>query len=53
MDYNLYMKKPWHDPVKGQPPAPETLAIKGDWNKFTGDMKKVFQPQPRKPVPAK
>jgi hypothetical protein len=36
------MKKTWHDPVKSQPPSPETLAIEGDWGKFTDDMKRLF-----------
>jgi len=26
MLHNMHMKKPWRDPVKGQPPKPETLA---------------------------
>jgi hypothetical protein len=38
------MKKTWRNPVKGQPPKPETLAIKGDWDKFTSDMKRILQP---------
>jgi hypothetical protein len=37
------MKKPWRNPVKDVPPQPETLAIKGDFEKFTSDMKKLFQ----------
>jgi hypothetical protein len=43
MDYNLYMKKPWRNPVKEVPPKPETLAIEGDFEKFTSDMKRLFQ----------
>jgi hypothetical protein len=35
-------KKVWSDPVKDQAPAPETLAIEGDWNKFTEDMRRLF-----------
>ena len=46
------MKKRWHDPVKGQPPRPETLAIEGDFGKFTEDMKRLFkQPQTEKQKP--
>jgi hypothetical protein len=41
------MKKRWKDPVKGVPPQPETLAITGNWSKFTADMKKLFK-QPEK-----
>jgi hypothetical protein len=37
------MKKPWRNPVKDIPASPETLAIKGDFEKFTSDMKKLFQ----------
>jgi hypothetical protein len=37
------MKKAWRDPFKGVPPQPGTLAIEGDWEKFTGDMKKLFK----------
>jgi hypothetical protein len=37
------MKKAWRNPVKDQPPKPETLAIKGDFGKFTEDMKRLFQ----------
>jgi hypothetical protein len=46
------MKKTWHDPVKGQPPSSETLAIEGDWGKFTEDMQRLFsQPQTEKQKP--
>jgi hypothetical protein len=46
------MKKTWHDPVKGQPPNPETLAIEGNWEKFTADMKRMFNsPEPEKKKP--
>jgi hypothetical protein len=38
------MKKPWRDPVKHQPPKPETLAIEGDWESFTEEMKRLFNP---------
>jgi hypothetical protein len=37
------MKKPWHNPVKDVPAKPETFAIEGDFEKFTSDMKKLFQ----------
>jgi hypothetical protein len=37
------MKKRWKNPVKDHPPKPETLAIKGDFEKFTADMKRLFQ----------
>ena len=37
------MTKLWRNPVKDVPPQPETLAIKGDFDKFTADMKKLFQ----------
>jgi len=37
------MKKPWKNPVKDSPPKPETLAIKGDFEKFTADMKRLFR----------
>lgn len=43
------MKKTWRDPVKGVPPQPETLAIKGDFKKFTEDMKRLFS-QPKKQI---
>jgi hypothetical protein len=45
------MKKPWDDPVKDQPAKPETLAIKGDWQKFTKDMQKLLKP-PRETTPS-
>jgi hypothetical protein len=35
--------KRWHDPVKGQSPRPETLAIVGDFDKFTAHMKRIFR----------
>jgi hypothetical protein len=45
-------KKIWRNPVKGHPPSPETLAIEGDWGKFTADMKQLFsQPQTEKQKP--
>lgn len=44
------MKKPWRNPVKDQSPKPETLAIEGDFEKFTADMKKLFQAEKRKPT---
>jgi hypothetical protein len=37
------MKKRWNNPVKNHPPKPETLAIEGDFDKFTSDMKRLFQ----------
>lgn len=49
------MKKIWRNPVKGHPPSPETLAIKGDWDKFTEDMKGLFSQPPKekqKPISA-
>jgi len=49
------MKKIWHNPVKGHPPSPETLAIEGNWEKFTTDMKNLFSPaktEKQKPTPA-
>jgi len=49
--YDLSMKKTWRDPVKGQPPKPETLAIEGDFGKFTEDMKRLFRPQTEKRKP--
>lgn len=33
----------WRNPVKDIPPKAETLAIKGDFEKFTADMRKLFQ----------
>jgi hypothetical protein len=46
------MKKTWRNPVKDQPPKPETLAIEGDFEKFTADMKRLFnQPQTEKKKP--
>jgi len=43
------MKKVWRNPVKDQLPSPKTLAIEGDWNKFTADMKRLFsQPKTEK-----
>jgi hypothetical protein len=46
------MKKPWRDPVKNQPPKPETLTIEGDFGKFTEDMKRLFNPEnPEKKKP--
>jgi hypothetical protein len=53
MLYNMcHMKKQWRNPVKDQPPKPETLAIEGDFDKFTADMKRLFNPQKeeRKPT---
>jgi hypothetical protein len=46
------MKKLWHNHVKDQPPKPETLAIEGDFEKFTADMKRLFNPkkEERKPT---
>jgi hypothetical protein len=46
----MHMKKPWHDPVKGVPPQAETLAIEGSFDKFTADMKKLFQSEKGKPT---
>jgi hypothetical protein len=37
------MKKTWRNPVKDIPASPETLAIKGDFEKFTADMRKLFK----------
>jgi hypothetical protein len=48
----MHMKKRWRDPVKGVPPQPETLAIKGDWEKFTNDMKRVLREDKGKPISA-
>jgi hypothetical protein len=45
------MKKIWRNPVKDQPASPETLALKGDWGKFTADMKTLFKPQTEKQKP--
>jgi hypothetical protein len=36
------LRKKWRDPVKDQPPKPETLAIEGDFGKFTEDMKRLL-----------
>jgi hypothetical protein len=41
------MKKAWRNPVKGQSPSPQTLAIEGDFEKFTADMKNLFQVRPK------
>jgi len=41
-------KKTWRDPVKGQPPSPETLAIEGDFGKFTEFMKKLVKVPPER-----
>lgn len=49
------MKKIWRNPVKGQPASPETLAIEGDFEKFTEDMKRLLSPtktEKRKPTSA-
>jgi hypothetical protein len=43
------MKKAWRNPVKDQPPSPETLAIEGEWGKFTADMKRILG-QPKKQI---
>jgi len=53
------MKKAWRNPVKDQPARPETLEIKGDFQKFTADMKRLLrssktekqQPTSASPVP--
>jgi hypothetical protein len=47
-------KKKWHDPVKDHPPSEETLAIEGNWEKFTEDMKRILGPKEegRKPTSA-
>jgi len=46
------MKKIWRNPVKGQSPKAETLAIEGSFEKFTEDMKRLFnQPQKEKRKP--
>jgi hypothetical protein len=45
------MKKQSKNPVKNVPPQPETLAIKGDWSKFTEDMKKILGERPKSSSP--
>jgi len=40
------MKKAWRNPVKDIPAKPETLAIKGDFGKFTDLMKRVVKVRP-------
>ena len=45
------VKKGWRDPVKDQPAKPETLAIQGSFEKFTADMKKLFERESLLPLP--
>jgi hypothetical protein len=48
------MKKQWKDPVKDQDARPETLAIEGDFGKFTAFMQELVkvpsQKEKRKPI---
>jgi hypothetical protein len=39
-------KSKWRDPVKDVPAKPETLAITGDFGKFTDLMKRVVKVRP-------
>jgi len=38
--------KAWTDPVKNQQAKPETLAIEGDFGKFTDAMKRLMRVKP-------
>ncbi len=40
------MAKVWIDPVKQKQPRPSTLAIEGDFGKFTEFMKKLVAVKP-------
>ena len=40
------MAKPWTDPVKGRPANKSTLNLNGDFDKFTGVMKRLMQVRP-------